>query len=161
MPTNPLVQIARGTHKVGPALTALQLKAAFEMHVGGKVRLPIHADIQAIIIEDDRAVIKYTRYEADVRARETRLNAATIVADVWLRGDTGWGRHTSYEAPDASFRPHAIHESGGHLRDENEQRARRTFEGDCYRPGTGNFPLDNAERTAAGYTTSKMEKHWS
>jgi len=161
MPTNPLVQIARGMHKVSNELTAHQLLAAAEMHIGYPVRLPFHSKVEALIVEDERMVLKYTKYTADIRARETRYDAACVVADVFTRDGGVWSRTDRFEAADVRFQPHAVHESGNEHRDENEQTIRRAYEASCHRPGGGRTPLDNADRTADGYTTDAMVKHWS
>lgn len=161
MAYNPLVAVLTGTHAVSPTVTRYHLLSAFEMHIGEAVRLPQGSEVECIIIGEDQATIKYRRYERQVMSRETRLHGAYIVAEVWLRGDTGWGRQFKHEMADESFRPHTIHEAGTPHRDEAEQRTRRMFEADCHRPGGGRFPLDNADRTAEGYTTDRMVKHWS
>lgn len=160
MPTNPLVQIARGMHKVSIEVTEHHLRAAAEMHMGRKLHMPFHAEVRAIIVEDERLVVQYTRYMADMRTRETRYQAAYTVADVYTRDAGVWSRSDQFEAIDDTFRPHAVYEAAGEHRDETAQRARRLHEGDCYRPGGGRFPMDNAARTAEGYTTAKMERHW-
>lgn len=161
MAVNPLVQIARGMHKVSSQLTDRQLLAAAEMHIGTTIRLPFEAKVKALIVEDDRMVLQYTRYEVSRLARESRYAAAYTVADVFTRDAGVWSRTDRFEAADEAFRPHAVHESGRAHRDEIEQAARRTFEGDCHRPGTSKSPMDSAERTSEGYTTDKMARHWA
>ena len=61
MAANPLVQIARGMHKVSNELTPHQLLAAAEMHIGFPVRLPFEAKVKALIVEDERMRCRRTR----------------------------------------------------------------------------------------------------
>lgn len=161
MSTNPLIQVERGMHKVSHQLTEHQLLAAAEMHIGSAIRLPFESKVKALIVEDHRMVLQYTRYEVGRLARESRYTAAYTVADVYTRDAGVWSRTDRFEAADEAFQPHAFHESGTPHRDETEQTTRRTFEADCHRPGGGRAPLDNADRTAEGYTTKAMERHWA
>jgi hypothetical protein len=160
MAANPLVQIARGVHKVSDEVTEYHLRSAAQMHTGLRIELPYHSKLEAVIIEDDQMVVKYTKYRATILARETRYDAAWVVADVYTRDAGIWSRTDRFEADDVRFRPHAVHEAATEHRDERQQRERRIFEADCYRPGGGRSPLDNADRTAEGYTTKAMERHW-
>lgn len=161
MAVNPLVQVARGMHKASNELTEYHLRSAAQMHMGQPVKIPYHSKVTAIVVDDDRLVVKYVRYIVDPRARESRYEAAYVVADVYTCTGGQWSRTDTFEAVDATFRPHAVHEGPGQVRDEHEQRTRRIYEGDCYRPGASRAPMDNAARTAEGYTTERMQKHWS
>jgi hypothetical protein len=165
MPDNPLitvtVTVALGSHRPSDTLTPYQILAAIEAHIGATIRLPHHSKLIGAVIEEERVAILFTKYEAQVMARETRYASADKVLHTYTRADGMWSRSDVFTVPDDTFTPHVVHESAGVHRDEHEQMRRRTFEGDCYRPGTSKAPMDNAARTAEGYTTLKMEKHWS
>lgn len=161
MAKNPLVSVERGYHVTDEKITEFHLRSAAEMHMGRSIKMPYHSKLTAVVIEDYQVIVKYTRYQAAVMSRETRYSAAWIVADIYTCIDDVWSLHDTFDAPDDTFTPHAVHEAANQHRDEREQRERRTFEGDCYRPGASRFPMDNAQRTSEGYTTERMTKHWS
>ncbi len=161
MAKNPLIQVQRGRHVIDDKTTEFHLRSACEAHMGIPIKLPYHSKLEAIVIEDWQVIVRYTRYQAAIMSRETRYTAAWVVAAIYVCVDDAWSFHDTYEAADDTFQPHAVHEAAGEHRDETEQRTRRTFEGDCHRPGASRFPMDNAERTAEGYTTHKMQKHWN
>jgi hypothetical protein len=161
MAKNPLVTVERGHHIADDKITEFHLKMAAKMHMGIPFKLPYHSKVTAVVIDDYQVIIKYYRYDATRLARETRYNAAWVVADVYACVNDEWSFHDRYEAPDDTFMPHTVHEAASQHRDEAAQRERRMFEGDCYRPGASRFPMDNAQRTAEGYTTPQMERHWS
>lgn len=161
MAKNPLISVQHGRHGlVEHELTPSQLIGAVEAHMGIKVRLPFHSKADSILIEDDRVGVSYIKYDVTVLSRETRYNGAERVLDVYTHDAGVWSRTDRFSAIDDTFTPHAVHEAATEHRDEAAQRQRRMFEGDCYRPGASRFPMDNAQRTAEGYTTTKMERHW-
>lgn len=161
MAINPLVKIEHGRHGVEHDLTPHQLLAAAELHIGMSIRLPFHSSVDNILVDEDRLGVSYIKYTVDVRTHETRYTGAERVLDVYTRDAGRWARTDQFRSADDTFQPHAVHESGRTHRDEAEQTTRRTFEGDCHRPGTSKSPMDNAERTAEGYTTDKMARHWA
>lgn len=160
MAVNPLVKVEHGRHGVEHDLTSAQLMAAAEAHIGIKIKMPFHSSVDSILVEPDRLGVSYIKYDVTVMSRETRYNAAERVLDVYTNDAGVWSRTDRFSAPDGTFQPHAVHEAAGEHRDEDQQRARRIYEADCHRPGGGRFPLDNADRTAEGYTTKAMERHW-
>lgn len=161
MAINPLFTVNRGTHEASALVTPAQLLAAGEAHIGQKIRLPVFAEVQTIVVGDDSLVMKFYRFDRKVSARETTTNAAYtclwsfyLVAGAWVPGDT-------FQSEQADFVPYTVPDSARPVRDENEQAVRRAYEAACHRPGTGSAPMDNADRTAEGYTTDSMRKHWA
>lgn len=155
-----LINITRGVHTADEH-TPAQLHRAAELHMGMRIRLPFHSTIDAILISDTQCVVRYTRYEARILARETRLENAWKVADIYsLTGDE-FEFDTCHSAEDETFTPCVIAEDSKPAQAISAYHARRAFEAECHRPGTPNAPLDNAERTAEGYTTEPMRKHWA
>jgi hypothetical protein len=168
MPTNPLVSIKLGRHDAGPKLTGGQLLAAAELLIGRPIRLAPGSSVDTIVVSDSELVVKYTHYDRVVMARETRVNGAYTTVRAWYldlvtnEGDRPvWMTGDTHTAAHEDFQPYVIHESASAVRDVAEQVARREFEATCHRPGSGGNPMDNADRTAEGYTTSQMKKHWA
>lgn len=163
MGINPLIQVARGTHEVSPIVTKYQLLAAAETHIGQRLALPKASDIKVIKVEDDVLLVKFVRYDYRVMASEVRFSAAYTVLRQWHRtsGQGYWVREDDIEMEQADFQPVTIPEHGREIRTPEEWYAKRTWEADCYRPGTLSSPMDNADRVAEGYTTEKMARHWA
>jgi hypothetical protein len=163
MGTNPLIQVARGTHEVSPITTKYQLLAAAETHIGQRVVLPKASDILAIKVEDDVLLIKFVRYDFRQMSSEVRFLAAYTVLRQWHRtpGQGYWAREDDFEVEQDDFQPVTIPEHGRTITTPAEWHAKRVWEADCYRPGTATQPMDNAARTSEGYTHDKMARHWS
>lgn len=163
MGTNPLIQVARGTHEVSQITTKYQLLAAAETHIGTRVVLPKASDILAIKVEDDVLLVKFVRYDFKQMSSEVRFTAAYTVLRQWHRtpGQGYWAREEDIEMQQADFQPVTIPEHGRTIRTPEEWFAKRIWEADCHRPGTLSSPMDNADRVAEGYTTDKMARHWA
>ena len=161
MAINPLVCIKQGTHTASKDLTGAQLLAAAEMHIGHKIRIQSGCEVDTIRVTDNELLVKYTRYTQTVATRETRRTGAHTVLMVWNLVADAWLAAEPYEAAQPDFTPYVIHESGAPVRDEAEQATRRDYEAACHRPGTGSQPMDNADRTAEGYTPESMRRHWA
>jgi len=122
-------------------------------HETGKAALLIET---FIVKETRRSVtfLKRGRKLVGFHQVEVQGIGANVLYKRWMRDD-----YEPFVLWDDDFTPTEDVHLGTVL--SNKERAeKREWEGMAYRVGSKSSPMDNAERTAAGYTTDAMTRHW-
>jgi hypothetical protein len=115
---------------------------------GFHIRCGLLEEVGAVHIEDDRILVQINRVRAASQKMGLKVTHRGATLHEFTRDGTSWVRkaepitvwwstdeyHTSVRTPAAE-----------------EIAAKRDWEDLCHRPGTGQTPLDNADRQRQGY----------
>jgi len=139
----------------------LDARLAFKRLTGINIRLtPYESLVKIGQPNDETIVVQLVVHQADERKTETILKAQGTRLIQFTKTPSGWAQHGKpVTVWDNDFKPIAL---PYFTRDRSLAAflQSREFTRMCGRPGTDRNPLDSHDRTAQGYSTRRMSRHW-